>query len=66
MMTLIFALLLAALTLAACGRARPGLICLLAALVCSGGLFLFEIYNPAYGFRMPWIQVSAPVTQGEG
>ncbi|HXU52724.1 MAG TPA: hypothetical protein VN789_11815 [Casimicrobiaceae bacterium] len=23
------------------------------------GLFLFEIYSPDYGFRMPWIQVDA-------
>jgi hypothetical protein len=66
MMTVIFALLLAALALAAYGRARPGLICLLAALLCVVGLFLFEIYNPSYGFRMPWIQVSLPITQGEG
>ncbi len=21
------------------------------------GLFLFEIYSPEYGFRMPWLQV---------
>jgi hypothetical protein len=66
MMTVIFALLLAALALAACGRARPGLICLLAALACAISLFLFEIYNPSYGFHMPWIQVSAPTLQGEG
>ena len=25
-------------------------------LVLSIGLFLFEIYSPEFGFRMPWIQ----------
>lgn len=25
-------------------------------LALSIGLFLFEIYSPEYGFRMPWIQ----------
>ena len=29
--------------------------------VLAVGLFLFEIYSPEYGFRMPWIQ-----TQVEG
>lgn len=66
MMTLIFALLTLALCLGYFGRARIALLCLLASLAFSIGLFLFEVYNPEYGFRMPWIQVSAPVTQGEG
>lgn len=25
-------------------------------LVLAFGLFLYEIYSPEYGFRMPWIQ----------
>ena len=66
MMTLIFALLTLALCLGYLGRARIALICLLATLAFSIGLFLFEVDSPEYGFRMPWIQVSAPVTQGEG
>lgn len=66
MMTVIFALMLAALFLAWRGRARGAILCVLAALLCSIGLFLFEIYNPEYGFRMPWIQVSAPFSPGEG
>ena len=27
-----------------------------ASLFLSIGLFLFEVYSPEYGFRMPWIQ----------
>jgi hypothetical protein len=30
---------------------------MLVCLALSIGLFLFEIYNPEYGFRMPWLQV---------
>ena len=69
MMTPIFALLLAALYLAWRGRPRAAAICALATLALAAGLFLFEIYNPEYGFRMPWIQVQRPadlpLPQGE-
>jgi hypothetical protein len=40
------------------------LICLAAALGLTLYLFAWEIYNPNYGFRMPWLQVEdqrAPV-----
>ena len=30
---------------------------MLLCLALSVGLFLFEIYSPEYGFRMPWLQV---------
>jgi len=30
---------------------------ILLCLALSVGLFLFEIYSPEYGFRMPWLQV---------
>jgi len=70
MMAVIFALLLAALFLAWRGEGRIAAVCALATLALATGLFLFEIYNPEYGFRMPWIQVQTPVdlpfTQGEG
>jgi hypothetical protein len=66
MMTPIFALLLAALFLAWRGKGRIATICVLATLALAIGLFLFEIYNPEYGFRMPWIEVSLPFTLGEG
>jgi hypothetical protein len=41
-------------------------------LVCLGlsiGLFLFEVYSPEYGFRMPWLQVqldAAPLAWSRG
>jgi hypothetical protein len=66
MMTPIFALTFAALLLAWLGRGRAGLGALLAMLALGIGLFLFEVHNRDYGFRMPWIQVSTPVTAGEG
>ena len=66
MMTPIFALTFFALLLAWLGRGRLALAALLVMLALSIGLFLFEVHNRDYGFRMPWLQVSAPVTAGEG
>jgi hypothetical protein len=34
---------------------------MLLCLALSIGLFLFEIYSPEYGFRMPWLQVQIEV-----
>ena len=35
------------------------------ALVLAAGLFLFEIHDPADGFRLPWLQVwVAPAAPG--
>ena len=52
---------LAAMSLALfCGYAgrRRLAVGLFAVSLCLGiGLFLYEIYSPDYGFRMPWIQV---------
>jgi hypothetical protein len=56
MMLAIFATMSLALLTACQGRRRCAA---LSALVCLGlsiGLFLFEIYSPEYGFRMPWLQ----------
>jgi hypothetical protein len=42
------------------GQYGPRWFAILSMLVCvalSIGLFLFEIYSPEYGFRMPWLQV---------
>lgn len=42
---------------------RTAVICLFASFGLAVGLFLWEIYSPEYGFRMPWIQTeldSAP------
>ena len=56
MMVAVFASMLVALLTARCGPAWPAVLSLLACLGLSVGLFLFEIYSPDYGFRMPWIQ----------
>ena len=57
MMLVVFAALSLALVAAYFG---PRWLAVLSMLVCLGlsiGLFLFEVYSPEYGFRMPWLQV---------
>ena len=66
MMVAVFASMLLALLAGRYGPAWLALLSLTACLTLSVGLFLFEIYSPDYGFRMPWIQVSLPFTLGEG
>ena len=56
MMVAVFASMLVALLTARYGPAWLAVLLLLACLGLSVGLFLFEIYSPDYGFRMPWIQ----------
>ena len=56
MMVPIFAALLLALLAAWLGRQAIAIACLIVCLLLSIGLFLFEVYSPDYGFRMPWIQ----------
>jgi hypothetical protein len=56
MMAGIFATMLIALVLAWRGRDSAAVACLLGCLALSLSLFLYEIYNPVYGFRMPWLQ----------
>lgn len=56
MMAAVFASMLLALL---AGRYGPPWLAGLSLVACLGfsvGLFLFEIYSPEYGFRMPWIQ----------
>jgi hypothetical protein len=56
MMVAVFATMLLALVL---GRVGPTWLAILSLIACLGlsvGLFLFEIYSPDYGFRMPWLQ----------
>ena len=56
MMAVVFALMSGALVTGWFGK-RPVAIGLLAiALLLAAHLFLWEIYSPEYGFRMPWIQ----------
>ena len=57
MMALIFAVLLLALLFGWAGRTRLAVAAVLSCLMLSIGLFLWEVYSPEYGFRMPWIQV---------
>ena len=56
MMVAIFAALLVAFAAGWYGRERLAALCVVATFVLAFGLFLYEIYSPEYGFRMPWIQ----------
>lgn len=57
MMTITFAVLLAAFVLRLLNRPRSATACLFLSSIMAIGLFLWEIYSPDYGFRMPWLQV---------
>ncbi len=57
MMALIFGTLTLALVLNLSGRGRLAVAAILSCLLLSIGEFLWEVYSPEYGFRMPWIQV---------
>jgi hypothetical protein len=57
MMFAIFAGMLIAFILDHVGWRGPALACLSASLGLCIYLFLWEIYSPDYGFRMPWLQV---------
>ena len=56
MMLAIFATLLAAFVASWFGRARLAGVLLVSSFALAVGLFLYEIYSPEYGFRMPWIR----------
>jgi len=56
MMAIIFALLSAALLVGWFGRRGVAIVLVALTLVLAIHLFLWEIYSPEYGFRMPWIQ----------
>jgi hypothetical protein len=55
MMAGIFAVLLIAFLLQLAGLRRVGVLFLLVCFALSVGLFLWEVYSPDYGFRMPWL-----------
>lgn len=38
---------------------RPSIALFASSLALAIGLFLFEIYSPDYGFRMPWLQTES-------
>ncbi len=56
MMLAVFVAMFCALVLAYLGRRRLSVVVLLVCFVLAVKLFLWEIYSPEYGFRMPWIQ----------
>ena len=57
MMFFVFATMLLALVVGWFGLRGLALFCIAACLAISIWEFLFEIYSPEAGFRMPWIQV---------
>ena len=62
MMLAVFAAMTLALILGWAGRDRAALAAIAAAFILALWLFLFEIYGPEYGFRLPWISTEAPNT----
>ena len=56
MMAAVFATLLGAFVSSRFHHPRLAAGLLVSTLVLAAGLFLYEIYSPQYGFRMPWIQ----------
>lgn len=56
MMVIIYAALLAALTLEWLVIGRMAVMVLVCVLVFSTMWFLFHIYSPEDGFRMPWLE----------
>lgn len=56
MMAAVFATMSLALAGGWLGWRRLAIASFAASLLLAIGLFLFEIYSPVYGFRMPWIQ----------
>ncbi len=57
MMAAVFATMLIAFILDLAGLSRLAISCLVLAFALSVGLFLWEVYSPEYGFRMPWLQL---------
>ena len=55
MMAVIFALMAAALLTGWFGRRPLAILLVAVAFLLAVHLFLWEIYSPEYGFRMPWI-----------
>ena len=56
MMAAVFATALLAFGAGWRGQQRLASLCFLISLSLAIGLFLYEIYSPEYGFRMPWLQ----------
>lgn len=56
MMLIVFAAITLALLLDYLGLRRLAITSLSACFVLATVLFLWEVYSPDYGFRMPWLQ----------
>ncbi len=56
MMALIFAVMAGALGVGWFGRRGVAIVLVSIGLLLAIHLFLWEIHDPQYGFRMPWIQ----------
>ena len=56
MMAVIFAIVSAGLIITWFGRRPVAIVLITIALLLSVHLFLWEVYSPDYGYRMPWIQ----------
>jgi hypothetical protein len=65
MMFAVFATMSGALLAGHFGAWRCAIVVVLVCLTLSIGLFLFEIYSPEYGFRMPWLQVQLEMVPHE-
>jgi predicted MFS family arabinose efflux permease len=63
MMAAVFATMLAALLAGWYGWKRASVALVVLCLVLAVKLFLFEIYSPETGFRMPWIQTQIDLVQ---
>jgi hypothetical protein len=66
MMFAVFATMSLALLGGHCGPRWFAILSMLVCLALSIGLFLFEIYSPEYGFRMPWLQVQLDIVPSVG
>ena len=62
MMVAVFATMLVAFACAWLRRRTLAIGAFVASLLLATGLFLYEIYSPEYGFRMPWIQTQVAPT----
>ena len=66
MMAFVFATMVLALVFGWFGRRDIAIGCLVVCLILAVKLFLWEIYSPEYGFRMPWLQTWLPPATQEG
>ena len=57
MMAAVYATLLLAFILDLSGLRGIAISCLLMSFALCLGLFLWEVYSPDYGLRMPWLQL---------